>query len=112
MKKFFFAAVLCALSSCSPLTSLTNPSIAENIRAGMTLKEFLWFAGEKAGLEALTPASTVYSIEYYGIMPGGGYSVAGKRLFHFDSEGKLVKMESEDFRKHYQHSEKKEEKEE
>ena len=72
----------------------------------MPLKEFLSFAGEYANLETLTQDSTVYSLDY---SLEGSLGVAGKKLFHFDTEGKLIKMDSEDFRKLYLRSGEKEE---
>ncbi len=76
---------------------MSNERIAKNVYIGMPVREFLRFADDRANLEAMTTYDTVYSLEVAGYVDDE-YGVVGKKLFHFDSNGKLVRMESRDFR--------------
>lgn len=90
-------AVLFMVAGCAAIP-MSNEHIADNIHIGMSLKEFLGFADKKANLEVLTPEETVYSLDVVGYGAGDGYTVVGKKLFHFDRNDKLFKMDTRDFR--------------
>ncbi len=119
MKKLLFVVVLFMMSGCAAMITqsttdvLSMNSLADDVikqsYLGMPVKDFKTLAGDAAKIDVLSADGTVYSLEYTGLTLDGGYRVVGKKLFHFDTEGKLIKMDSEDFRKLYLRSGEKEE---
>jgi hypothetical protein len=94
MKKFFVIALLLALTSCSELFK-TASSVARSAEIGMSLNEFKRMAGLQAELDMLTASETVYRMNEYSGDVDHHY-VSSYKLFFFDSEERLYKIESRD----------------
>jgi hypothetical protein len=94
MKRLITLALVAILSSgCASMFVSTASRVADKVYLGMPVKDFQQLAGSAAKLEALSPDATVYRINIYD-----NGNVVGGKYFHFDSEGRLFKMDSSDFR--------------
>lgn len=96
MKKILFFAALLALAGCAEMFR-TSSSVANRVYVGMPVAEFLGHAGRDAKIEAMEPGLTVYRIDDYNLYDGHSF-LTGVKLFYFDGEQKLFKMDSQDFR--------------
>jgi hypothetical protein len=93
MKRLIIVALVAILSTGCASMFVSASSVAEKVYLGMPVKEFLDVAGSAAKLEALSPDATVYRIN-----DRDGGNTIGVKYFHFDSEGRLFQMNSNDFR--------------
>jgi hypothetical protein len=97
MKKSIFILALCALfaTGCSAIFR-TADSVAQQVRIGMSIDEFKRLAGTSAEIEAMTVEYTVYRIDVWDGPTDDRY-VSGAKFFHFDSKGRLFRVDSIDF---------------
>lgn len=86
MKKTLFILLVVMLSSCATMVSNTA-------FVGMPISEFKTSAGNKARLEGIEYGYTVYKVEQWN--PKSGMET---KFFYFDSEGKLYKMDTGQFK--------------
>lgn len=93
MKRFIVFALLLALAGCSALR--TAADIAGKAEIGMSVREFKRLAGAQAELESLTAHERVYRIDEYDGDTDHRY-VSGYKLFYFDRDERLFKIESHD----------------
>lgn len=96
MKRLIFTiAVALLVAGCGTPLFLTANDIANRTQLGMSVAEFKRIAGYKAELDAMTTDYTVYRLKEYAGPEGHEY-VASVKLFHFDSRGRLVEVETRD----------------
>jgi opacity protein-like surface antigen len=104
MKRLLLITVLLAMlfsaAGCAVLVSRTASGVANRSYIGMSVAEFKKLTGGHFGVETMTAEHTVYRInEWSG--PTGNRYISGAMLFHFDSRGRLFKIDSRDFVPHF-----------
>lgn len=97
MKKFIyaslFAALLLTFAGCALLR--TASGVAKHSYIGMSVDEFKKLTGGDFSIETMTPEYAVYRVyEWSG--PTDHRYISGAKFFHFDSKGRLVRIESRD----------------
>ena len=90
-----FTAVAVLATGCAGIVFRTPVDIANQVRIGMSVDDFKKLAGQHAELDAMTLDSSVYRIEHFAGPEDNRY-VASVKLYHFDSKGHLVEVETRD----------------
>jgi hypothetical protein len=70
--------------------------VANQVYIGMPISEFKKLADGDQKLEAMESGYTVYKMEDY--VPGSGGIVQGTKFFYFDSDAKLFKVDTGQFK--------------
>lgn len=88
-----FVVVMFVAAGCAALK--TPASVANRVRIGMHVNEFKQLAGSSLQIDGMTEEHTVYRIDNHNI--GTPDYVVSATLFHFDSDKRLVRVETRDF---------------
>ncbi len=95
MKKLIVIAAVAFMTAACGVVLRSPSAIANEVRIGMSVDEFKKLAGQHAELDALTADYSVYRIEHFAGPEEDRY-VASVKLYHFDSKGHLVRVETHD----------------
>jgi hypothetical protein len=94
MRKLAFIILISILSSCAG-TYRQATFVSNQVYLGMPIDKFKEIAGKKAILEAMESGYTVYKIYDYDAWTG---AITETKFYYFDSNAKLVKIDSGQFR--------------
>lgn len=102
MKKLTLITVLSAMlfsvAGCAILGTLRTASdVANHSHIGMSVAEFKKLSGGNFSVEEMTTKYTIYRIDEWSTGPADHRYISGATYFHFDSEGRLFRIDSRDF---------------
>lgn len=93
-KLFLLAAVAVMTLGCGVLR--TPSDVAKRSYIGMSVAEFKKLTGGVFTIETMTTEYTVYRTNEWSGPPEHRY-ISGAKFFHFDANGRLVRIDSRDF---------------
>lgn len=98
MKKYLLLLTSYLLVSCGPLAVLSASEVALKVEMGMTVDEFERLTDRRAQVFERTMHGISFSVDDFNTVG----QASGYKLFHFNSEGRLYRIETRRLQPVYQ----------